>query len=126
MGETLQWGCTRALPEGTTTAWGARLIWPGDLLWDRQGTISENEETRKALHDWLNSGPLRSALERMWTGDRAGLSPEQQRTVTLYEDALGCIKGDPQGSYGYLYIVGYFWSAAEAAGASTPEAADAA
>jgi hypothetical protein len=35
----LAFGCVKALPEGTTTAWGARLIYPNDLVHDRQDLV---------------------------------------------------------------------------------------
>ena len=123
-------------PEGVT-AWGARGIieknyaydsWLGaskaerkrmekgegrpypqqvSLLWDRQ-SLDGPEEKRKALADKLNAGPLESALREAarllydykMTSDKEG-------TFVLYEDTAVIIKGDTNGSYGYLYLIGY-------------------
>jgi hypothetical protein len=35
------------------------------------------------------------------------LRKNEMRTVTLYEDETGVIKGDPRGSHGYLYVCAY-------------------
>jgi hypothetical protein len=85
----LAFGCVKALPEGTTTAWGARLIYPNDLVHDRQDLVGPDADDLKA---WLNGGPL---------------DPTKDVTVTLFEDEDGIIVGNPQGSYGYLYVAAW-------------------
>jgi hypothetical protein len=93
----------RAIPSGVRTAWGARLIWPADLVHDRQDLKGPDADDLRA---WLNAGPLGIALARM-REDRAGLIPSESRTITLYEDETGVIKADPQGSHGYLYVAAW-------------------
>jgi hypothetical protein len=105
MSKTLVFGL-RAIPNGLPAVWGARLIWPGDLVYDRQDMIGD-EPARSELASWLNAGPLATALERMRSGDRAGLSHHQNHVVVLYEDKRGVIKGSPQASYGYLYVAAW-------------------
>ena len=64
MGERkpLGYGAARHVPDNVTAAWGARLIWPADLVWDRQGGFGSEAE-RVALGRWLNGGPLNDALD---------------------------------------------------------------
>jgi hypothetical protein len=99
---TLSFGCVRAIPEGVTTAWGARLIWPNDLVYDRQDLKGPDAERLKS---WLNGGALRRALD--CGGQGAGLDPTADRQATLYEDESGIVVGNPQGSYGYLYVAAW-------------------
>lgn len=94
----------RAVPASVGTAWGARLIWPADLVHDRQDLKGPDAERLQA---WLNSGPLVHALTRMRAGDRAGLSPTDDRVVVLYESDEGVIKANPQRSHGYLYVAAW-------------------
>jgi hypothetical protein len=99
----------RDIPESVTTAWGARLIWPNDLVHDRQDLVGPNAERLKW---WLNTyeggKPLRLALERM--RHPSGIGPTDDHTFTLYEDDYGCIVGNPQGSHGYLYVAAWLWA----------------
>jgi hypothetical protein len=99
----LAFGCVKALPEGTTTAWGARLIWPNDLVWDRQDMVGPE---REELARWLNDGVLRSVLRMLGEG-RFDLRRDEDRTLTLYEDETGRVVGNPQGSHGYLYAAAW-------------------
>jgi hypothetical protein len=98
----LAFGCVKALPEGTTTAWGARLIYPDDLVWDRQDMVGPERET---LARWLNSGALREALAAART--HRELDPAKDVTVTLHEDRTGIVVGNPQRSHGYLYVAAW-------------------
>jgi len=94
----------RNLPADVTSAWGARLIWPNDLVHDRQDLKGEDT---KALIDWLNGGALRVALDNAARLARSELAPSEDREVVLYEDERGVIKGNPQASHGYLYVAGW-------------------
>lgn len=110
----LSYGATRSLPEGVRAAWGARLIWPNDLVWDRQDIAGE-EGDRAELATWVNGSrglesirPLAQALERAAQLARLyELDPGADRTVVLYEDERGTIVGNPQGSHGYLYVAAW-------------------
>lgn len=100
--QTLKFGYNAGLPDGVTSAWGARLIYPNDLLWDRQDAFGND---KVALQEWLNSGPLKSALEDV----RSKVGRDENRQVVLYEDERGRIVANPNGSYGYLYVCAYLF-----------------
>jgi hypothetical protein len=98
----------RQIPDDVVTCWGARLIWPCDLLHDRQDLVGRSEEDRLALQFWLNGGALRSALTE--ARERATdhlLRQDEDREVTLFEDETGVVKANPQSSYGYLYVAAW-------------------
>ena len=96
----------REMPD-VTCAWGARLIWPNDLVHDRQDLVG-SDPTRSDLIAWLNDGPLRSALDEAAKLAREYvLSPGDDNTVTLYEDERGLVRANPQGSHGYLYVAAW-------------------
>lgn len=103
----LAYGCTKALPDGVTAAWGARWIWPADMVWDRQD-VAGAEAARSDLTTWLNDGPL---IEAMTKARRLAqtyeLSPTSDEIVTLYEDDRGIVKASPQSSHGYLYVAAW-------------------
>ncbi len=106
----LPYGCNRGLPDDVTVAWGARMIWPDDLVWDRQGCAggAEGELERRELLDWLGGG-AGDAMRAEARGLRASgeLTPGSEEIVTLYEDAAGKVVGSPQGSFGYLYVAAW-------------------
>jgi hypothetical protein len=97
----------REIPATVTCAWGARLIWPNDLVWDRQD-IDGSTEAVDALRSWLNDGPLRSALGQAYAlAEHFELSPRSEEIVTLYEDEHGIVRASPQASSGYLYVAAW-------------------
>jgi hypothetical protein len=95
----------RDIPADVTSAWGARLIWPNDLVHDRQDLKGP---TKGLLAQWLNGGALRVALDNAARLARASeLTQSEDREVVLYEDERGVIKANPQASFGYLYVAGW-------------------
>lgn len=93
------------IPADVTTAWGARLIWPNDLVHDRQDLSGP---TKGLLAQWLNGGALRVALDNAASlAGRYELKQSENREVTLYEDEAGVIKANPQASHGYLYVAAW-------------------
>lgn len=99
-------------PEGAAI-WGARWIWPNDLVYDRQDMVGSDEE-RTRLLGWLNASapaaptPLGAAMVQAKTlALTYELSPADVRVVTLFEDDLGIIQASPQGSHGYLYVAAW-------------------
>ena len=97
----------RTLPDGVTVAWGARLIWPDDLLRDRQDMVGDETE-RERLSKWLNGGALGAALtEARRMADAYELKGSEDRTVTLFEDEQGVVQANPQASHGYLYVAAW-------------------
>jgi hypothetical protein len=105
----LQFGLNSALPKCLTAAWGARLIFPDDLVWDRQSFPGRDTLLGEKLHHWLNAeGALRTALKsarRM--SAHFQLSPDDHKQVTLFEDEIGIIVANPQSSFGYLYVAAW-------------------
>lgn len=112
--ESLAFGLNQELPEGVLAAWGARWIFPDDQVHDRQAIIGrEHKEEFDRLVKWLDGsgkspGAIRKAmLQARKLYEKGTISSNSSDTVTLYEDDKGIIKGNPNGSYGYLYVVGY-------------------
>jgi hypothetical protein len=109
----LGWGLNAAVPDTAAAAWGARLIFPDDLLHDRQDITGEGEE-RTALVTWLNGGALRSALtEARRLADGYELTGSEERQVTLLDDEHGTIVANPRASHGYLYVAAWLHVRAE-------------
>lgn len=102
----LSFGYTAGLPENCKAAWGARLIWPDDLLYDRQGRFGE-ESALDALYGWLNNGPLKNALAEARRLSQTELRSSDDKEVVLYNDDVGTIIGNPNGSHGYFYLAGW-------------------
>ena len=104
----LQFGLSAVIPQAATTGWGARLIFPDEMLWDRQSFEGRDTPQGKKLHAWLNGGALKKALTAARRMSRHfTITPDSRQQVTLYEDAIGCIVGNPNASYGYLYVAGW-------------------
>lgn len=112
---TLAFGCNRGLPDGVRCAWGARLIWPDQLLHDRQDLINRGTVMDKIdLVWWLNGpentmGAIATALSyaRSEAVQRELGGPAGEEIVAIYEDHRGKIVGSAQGSHGYLYVAGW-------------------
>lgn len=114
----LAFGYGRGIPVGITTAWGARLIAPRDLLPDRQDLKAESDEAKAALIAWLNGSPpgtgaidkALSEIERQYdkygTGTGAICGSEDKEHL-LYEDDQGKVVGNTNGSCGYVYVAGW-------------------
>jgi hypothetical protein len=110
----LPFGCTKGLPEGVQVAWGARMIAPNDLLWDRQGCAGGEEggPERVKLLNWLGQGAGNAAREfclvnRIGMGSSIIADGSSHDIIPLYEDEHGKIVGSPQGSHGYVYIAAW-------------------
>ena len=80
----LGYGCNRALPDDITAAWGARLIWPNDLVHDRQDMQGDPDAVVE-LANWLNQGVLKTALCR---AARAGSDLRAESDLGRDRDAL--------------------------------------
>lgn len=103
----LGYGLNTDIPDGVTAVWGARLIFPADLVWDRTD-IAGPDADRTKLTEWLNGGVLRQALIVARTMTNAGyLRPDESRTFPLYEGTDGIVMADPQRSHGYLYVAAW-------------------
>lgn len=107
----LSFGYSAGLPEGTTTAWGCRAIVTQtgsvDVVWDRTDAFGEDAE-RLALLDYLRdtvgTAPFDRAGELLRSYE---MSTREAAEFTLYEDDEVTIKGNTNGSGGYLYICAY-------------------
>jgi hypothetical protein len=90
--------------------WGARLIWPDDLVHDRQDLDSNNDEAKAALIAWLNGasdgsgGAIAKMHEKLKTPVTLGLKYDGNQTAVIYEDEDGIIMGSAQSSHGYVYV----------------------
>jgi hypothetical protein len=97
--------------------WGARLIWPNDLLHDRQDIDAHDDDAKQALIAWLNGpgtgdGAIAAMRDCMGAaGWRAanGVWPDTpfDQEAVIYEDDRGKIVGSAQGSHGHFYVCGW-------------------
>jgi hypothetical protein len=101
-------------PDTARAVWGARLIWPNDLVWDRQDIAAWTGDDKDALVAWLNgpnrgNGALRAAIDVLADPYNVGLESSTPSDVeaVIYEDDRGVIVGSPQGSYGYVYVAAW-------------------
>lgn len=95
------------LPEGATT-WNARAITgygSVDLVPDRQEAKGPHKD---ALIARLNDGVLHQALHEAATRLKNGqMSPAREGTHVLYSDVRFEVRGNTNGSYGYLYLCAF-------------------
>jgi hypothetical protein len=110
MPEQLRFGLSP--PEGVETAWGASWIidqegWV-DEVWDRTDAIGPDDRRRELL-DYLNDhvgrAPHKAAAELLRSGR---LRWSDETTVTLYDDEVVTVVGNPRRSFGYLYVGAWF------------------
>lgn len=108
-GVGLAFGLGQAVPAAAAAAWGARLIYPDDMLHDRQGFHGGHaSEAGKALIVWLNGGAIAKAKEQARLFDNKWkISRDGCQKVILHEDDQGVVVANPQNSHGYLYIAGW-------------------
>lgn len=106
---TLAWGLGEEVPATATACWGARWIYPNDMLSDRQDFVGMDTPEGQKLKDWLNGkGKKAGALSKSKAAvTKIGLYREENRVAVLFEDATGIIKGNPRSSHGYLYVCAY-------------------
>jgi hypothetical protein len=103
----------KSAPEGVQI-WGARWIYPDDQVYNRQGFNTVLPDDR-SLQDWLNTSdtPLYNSRIANAMGNARALDIDRKHTnhseevVTLYEDDRGVIKGNPNKSWGYLYVAAW-------------------
>jgi hypothetical protein len=106
----------RTYPDTVRAIWGARLIYPNDLVHDRQDLASHDDEARAALIAWLNGpsegdGAISKMQARLADTDlrwELGIGDHRSDTeAVIYEDKIGKIIGSPQSSHGNLYVCGW-------------------
>jgi len=103
----------RSFPDDVQAVWGARLIYPADLLHDRQDLAARSDEAKQELVAWLNgpgygNGALKQALDALREDPYQFFSGQNDETCALiYSDEQGEIIGSPQGSYGYVYVAAW-------------------
>lgn len=106
--QILRFGLRDAVPPDAPAAWGARLIYPDDLVWDRTDAVG-HEDVRRALLDYLRKEvrdlPFKKARERH---NRGELHQSGVENVILYEDERVKMVGNPRGGSGYLYVAAWF------------------
>jgi hypothetical protein len=107
----LSFGLHRAIPEDVDTAWGARWIFPDDRVRDRQDLRGP---AATELKNWLNGGAvLRAKANAREFAAQGIISSRSSETVTLFSDDRGVVVGNPNGSYGYLYVAAWLKSPPE-------------
>lgn len=110
----LTFGLSRAVPDGVTTAWGARLIAPNDLVWDRQDLDAIDDDAKTALVWWLNGDPHGTgAIKRMLEALASTRLAESDEVSTIFEDEHGIIVGSTNGASGYVYVAGWLKTESE-------------
>lgn len=103
----------RTYPDNVPAVWGARLIWPNDLVHDRQDLAYYEDDAKQALVAWLNGNNGDGAIAKMREALREpyslGLTPDMdfKEEAVIYEDEHGKIVGSAQQSGGYLYVCGW-------------------
>jgi len=109
----------RTFPDDVRAVWGARLIFPADLVHDRQDLAAHDDEAKQALITWLNgaddtgrNGAIAKMLEVLRDANRryaVGIRPRMQfeEEAVIYEDDEGKIVGSDQASHGHLYVAGW-------------------
>lgn len=105
----LAFGLNEEVPAEVQVCWGARWIFPDDMVYDRQDFIGIETPDGQKLKEWLNGkgkkiGAIRRAMDNVKKTD---LRPNEDRVAVLYEDEYGIIKGNPRSSHGYLYVCAY-------------------
>ena len=99
-----------AIPEGLKVMWSARAIYTTrpnprlDILPDRQQMQGDNSsEAAEALCNWLNTVGIKG-LEKVCNDE--WVKQDESRVVSFKSGGFA-IYGNPNSSYGYLYIVAY-------------------
>jgi hypothetical protein len=102
---TLGYGFKPALKHGPIlAAWGARLIWPNDLVPNRTDAIGEQADKDRLFALLNERAPQPKDYPAILA--RAGITTASNACVALYEDDEVLVMASPQGSHGYLYVTG--------------------
>lgn len=98
------------IPPNLPCMWSARAIYTVkpepfvDILHDRQYMYGDNHsQDAKDLCDWLNKEGIKGLQSNC---NKLGLGPDESRIVEFQSGGY-IIRGNPNSSYGYLYIVAY-------------------
>jgi hypothetical protein len=115
---TLTFG-RRSHPEGLPAVWGARLIWPNDLVHNRQDLVSTDDDAKEALIHWLNTKGIREmqmVLGNIDTRFEKGIHRDMkfEEEVVIVDDGIGKIIGSAQASGGNFYVAGWLVAHEEA------------
>lgn len=107
----LQYGYTRGLPPGVTTAWGCRAIITQDgyvdVVWDRTTIVGpRSQELLQHLRDLPDLAWQAEVSRKLTNGS---LSTREYHEVTVWRDGRVVIKANPNNSGGYLYVCAYFY-----------------
>jgi hypothetical protein len=109
--KALSFGLNEEIPAYATVYWGARWIFPNDMVHDRQDFIGFGTADGRRLQQWLD-GQKGAIGKAMAAVAKSGLRSDENRVVTLFEDETGIVKGNPKRSHGYLYVCGFLKEAA--------------
>jgi|SRR5215472_3475777 len=104
---SFEFGLGRAVPDAVKNGWGARLIFPDDLLWDRRSMVGDDMAERKALAEWLQAHWATAMDISRGAAKRGSLTKTGYEEVVLFKDEVGVIVACPQASGGYLYVAAW-------------------
>jgi hypothetical protein len=102
--KTLAYGTRHAAEDLKTAraAWGARLIWPNDILGDRTDTFG-SEPDKKLMFKLLNErAPQPDQYLHLLLAE--DIDSRSHYSMVFYEDDDIKVIASPQGSCGYLYV----------------------
>jgi len=106
--KNLAFGLAQAIPKDVAAVWGARLIAPDDLVYNRQDLKADTDEAKQELVLWLNPEGGR-AIERLLGAlrERCYRLGQDRNFVAMVEDDEGIIFASTNASGGYVYVTGY-------------------
>lgn len=105
----LRYGYNAGLPAGIATAWGCRATIDPDgrvtVVHDRQQTVGPRADALlDHLHHHVNGAWCDRAAELQ---RNSVMTPANAAELVLYQDSVVMIKGNTNGSHGYLYVCAY-------------------
>lgn len=102
----LQFGLNGAAPRGIRALWGARWIFPSDMVMDKVSLVGQSPD-RERLEAWVKMRLMRARAAAQSLAAQGQLSPRGQETIVLVEDDTGVLVGNPNRSHGYLYTAAW-------------------
>jgi hypothetical protein len=105
MTRTLSYGL-REMPN-VKAAWGARLIFPNDVVGDRTSSFGVTGDDKDELMTWLRTKAPQPSDSEFVNAVRTFTTPTDDHVFTVFEDDEGIIQASAQGSHGYLYMAAW-------------------
>ncbi len=102
----LQYGMRCFMPETVKACWGARLIYPNDMVHDRVSIVG-GDRPKTELRVWLKRVWPQAAKTLQALAKEGRMLRDGYTQVVVFEDEHGIMAANPQGSCGYVYIGAY-------------------